>query len=101
MRQALELAAPPVVPGASSAALSASASLEAAASSAASAASSEARPSIGGERPSKRRRLGDASVLCMRELFRAVVKDGDVTEEERLVLQNTAVLLAQVDGKQW
>jgi len=40
-------------------------------------------------------------VLCMRELFRAVVKDGDITEAERLVLQNTALLLAQVKGNQW
>lgn len=54
-----------------------------------------------GHPPQKRRRLGEASVLCMRELFRAVVKDGDITEAERLVLQNTALLLAQVDGKTW
>mmetsp|Transcript_81863 Transcript_81863/g.228074 ORF Transcript_81863/g.228074 Transcript_81863/m.228074 type:complete len:522 (-) Transcript_81863:114-1679(-) len=53
------------------------------------------------ERPSKRRRLGQAAVLCMRELFRAVVKDGDIKEEDRLVLQNVAVLLSQVDGKTW
>lgn len=53
------------------------------------------------ERPAKRRRLDQAKVLCMRELFRAVVKDGDITESDRLVLQNTALLLAQVKGNQW
>lgn len=54
-----------------------------------------------GDRPCKRRRLGQATILCMRELFRAVVKDGDITTEERLVLQNTALLLSQVDGQTW
>lgn len=54
-----------------------------------------------GARPSKRKRLGQASVFCMRELLRAVMKDGDVTGEERDALQNVAVLLSQVHGDQW
>lgn len=53
------------------------------------------------QQASKRRRLEQASVLCMRELFRAVVKDGNIPEEERVVLQNVALLLSQVDGKTW
>ncbi|CAE8640110.1 unnamed protein product [Polarella glacialis] len=62
------------------------------------------RPAVAdheGERASKRRRLGQASVLCMRELFRAVVNDGDISEDNRIVLQNVGVLLSQVDGKTW
>eukprot|EP00931_Biecheleriopsis_adriatica_P118256 TRINITY_DN93701_c0_g1_i1.p1 TRINITY_DN93701_c0_g1~~TRINITY_DN93701_c0_g1_i1.p1 ORF type:complete len:514 (+),score=94.62 TRINITY_DN93701_c0_g1_i1:58-1599(+) len=55
----------------------------------------------GEERPTKRRRLSDASVLCMRELFRTAVNDGDISEDKRVVLQNAAVLLSQVDGKTW
>lgn len=31
------------------------------------------------------RRLGQASILCMRELFRTVVNDGDISEENQLV----------------
>lgn len=54
-----------------------------------------------GERPSKRRRLGQASILCMRELFRTVVNDGDISEDKRILLQNAGVLLSQVDGKTW
>lgn len=53
------------------------------------------------ERSSKRRRLGQASVLCMRELFRAVVKDGEISDVERVMLQNVATLLSQVDGNTW
>eukprot|EP00929_Paragymnodinium_shiwhaense_P101296 TRINITY_DN64271_c0_g1_i1.p1 TRINITY_DN64271_c0_g1~~TRINITY_DN64271_c0_g1_i1.p1 ORF type:complete len:522 (+),score=105.28 TRINITY_DN64271_c0_g1_i1:134-1699(+) len=53
------------------------------------------------ERPSKRRRLGQASVLCMRELLRGAVRDGCISDEERIGLQNAVVLLSQVDGKQW
>eukprot|EP00913_Durusdinium_trenchii_P031258 g29265.t1 len=54
-----------------------------------------------GERPSKRRRLSEASILCMRELFRTVVNDGDISEDKRILLQNAGVLLSQVDGKTW
>lgn len=54
-----------------------------------------------GERPVKRKRLAQASVHCMRELFRAVIKDGGVTNEERKVLQTVATLLSQVHGDQW
>jgi len=54
-----------------------------------------------GPRPSKRRRLGQASILCMRELFRTVVNDGDISEDKRILLQNAGVLLSQVDGKTW
>lgn len=50
---------------------------------------------------SKRRRLSDASVLCVRELFRATVRDGTISTEERIILQNAAVLLSQVKGDQW
>eukprot|EP00435_Cladocopium_sp_Y103_P045236 s1218_g12.t4 len=62
------------------------------------------RPAAEGERPerpSKRRRLGQASILCMRELFRTVVNDGDISEDKRILLQNAGVLLSQVDGKTW
>mmetsp|Transcript_141346 Transcript_141346/g.249673 ORF Transcript_141346/g.249673 Transcript_141346/m.249673 type:complete len:482 (-) Transcript_141346:52-1497(-) len=50
---------------------------------------------------SKRRRLSDASVLCVRELFRAMVRDGNISTEERIILQNAAVLLSQVKGDTW
>jgi len=38
-------------------------------------------------------------VLCMRELFKSVIQDGNVTDEERAILQNTATLLQQVHDK--
>ncbi|CAE6922018.1 Slc24a1 [Symbiodinium natans] len=47
------------------------------------------------------KQLGQASVLCMRELFRTVVNDGDISEDKRILLQNAGVLLSQVDGKTW
>eukprot|EP00927_Polykrikos_kofoidii_P072383 TRINITY_DN68503_c0_g1_i1.p1 TRINITY_DN68503_c0_g1~~TRINITY_DN68503_c0_g1_i1.p1 ORF type:complete len:523 (+),score=77.88 TRINITY_DN68503_c0_g1_i1:205-1773(+) len=53
------------------------------------------------DRPSKRKRIGHASVLCMRELFRGVIKDGTITQTERINLQNAAVLLSQVKGDTW
>ncbi|CAJ1417467.1 unnamed protein product [Effrenium voratum] len=60
------------------------------------------RPADGdGNRHSKRRRLGQASILCMRELFRTVVNDGDISEDNRILLQNAGVLLSQVDGQTW
>ncbi|CAE7354268.1 unnamed protein product [Symbiodinium sp. CCMP2456] len=37
----------------------------------------------------------------MRELFRTVVNDGDISEDKRILLQNAGVLLSQVDGKTW
>lgn len=37
----------------------------------------------------------------MRELFRAVVKDGDISDADRLMLQNVATLLSQVEGNTW
>eukprot|EP00406_Dinophysis_acuminata_P068155 CAMPEP_0179267256 /NCGR_PEP_ID=MMETSP0797-20121207/29832_1 /TAXON_ID=47934 /ORGANISM="Dinophysis acuminata, Strain DAEP01" /LENGTH=570 /DNA_ID=CAMNT_0020975503 /DNA_START=29 /DNA_END=1743 /DNA_ORIENTATION=+ len=53
------------------------------------------------QRPSKRKRVGQASVLCMRELFRAVVKDGDISDAERAGLQSVAILLSQIKGDTW
>ncbi|CAK0882652.1 unnamed protein product, partial [Prorocentrum cordatum] len=69
-------------------------------------AADEAAPATGSDtapaqRPSKRRRMGQASVLCMRELFRAVIRDGDISDAERIGLQNAAVLLSQVHGETW
>jgi hypothetical protein len=37
----------------------------------------------------------------MRELFRAMVRDGDVSDDDRICFQNVAVLLSQVDGNTW
>mmetsp|Transcript_19108 Transcript_19108/g.42807 ORF Transcript_19108/g.42807 Transcript_19108/m.42807 type:complete len:520 (-) Transcript_19108:113-1672(-) len=51
--------------------------------------------------PLKRRRLSQASVLCMREMFRALIRDGEIGDQERIVLQNAAVLLSQVRGETW
>ncbi|CAE7321679.1 unnamed protein product, partial [Symbiodinium necroappetens] len=70
---------------------------------AAASSSSRKRPeeTSDGDRPSKRRRLSQASILCMRELFRTVVNDGDMSEDKRILLQNAGVLLSQVDGKTW
>jgi len=51
--------------------------------------------------PLKRRRLSQASVLCMREMFRALIRDGEIGDQERIILQNAAVLLSQVRGETW
>jgi hypothetical protein len=37
----------------------------------------------------------------MRELIRAITQDGNLSDEDRIVFQNVAVLLSQVDGKTW